>query len=567
MVVIIIGLVLKNKAGQNITEYFLSGRRMPWYLAGISMVATTFAADTPLAVTELVSEHGIAGNWFWWNMMIGGMLTVFFFSRLWRRAGVLTELEFTELRYGGKKAAWLRGFRAVYLGLFMNILIMGWVSLAFLSILEVLFGLTSAQAMGSLAVVLVLIGFYSILSGLQGIVINDVLQFVLAMTGFTVLAVFVINSPEVGGIANLKTQLPEGATSFFPSLGGNGNDGSVLALGVGSFLAYIGFQWWTSWYPGSEPGGGGYIAQRMMSTRDEKSAFWATFLFQIAHFCIRPWPWILVALAVPVLYPGLSDDEVRNGFVMAMKDFLPSGFLGLMFIAFVAAYMSTISTHLNWGASYLVNDLAKRFTREDANINWVSVSRLFSGVLLVFAFLITMVFDTITGVWFFVIEASAGIGAVLILRWYWWRINAWSEITAVVTPLVLSFVFKVVMGYEFPVSFFMIMACTSVAWLAVTFLTKPESPEILQSFVRRVQPAGAWRAIYRLNDQQYPYHNTYFIKLFGGWLFAVLSGYTFLFFTGSLLLLEWQNSLFYAGGFMISLTILYQLITKGRILD
>lgn len=567
-VVIAIGFFLSKKAGQNLTEYFLSGRKTPWYLAGISMVATTFAVDTPLAVTELVHQEGIAGNWLWWNFLIGGMLTVFFFSKLWRRSGVLTELEFTELRYSGKRAKFLRVFRAIYLGLFMNILIMGWVSLAFLSILEILFGLSSGEALLFLGLTLLLIGFYSILSGLKGIMVNDALQFVIAMTGCIVLAVYVLNTPEVGGISGIKSKLPEEATSFFPDIALNSamENGRALTLGIGSFLAYLGLQWWMAWYPGSEPGGGGYIAQRMMSTPDEKSSFWATFTFQIAHFCIRPWPWIIVALAVPILYPDLTEENAREGFVMAMTDFLPSGWLGLMFVAFLAAYMSTISTHLNWGASYLVHDVAKRFY-PDAQVNWVAFSRLVTLGLLILAFIAASVFETITGVWFFVIEASAGIGAVLIFRWYCWRINAWSEITATIAPLVFSVIFKIFLNYEFPDSFFLIIACTTVSWLIVTLLTPPEPEQHLKSFVQKVKPAGNWKNLYQKADMAYPYSRFHLLKLTGGWLSAVICAYSFLFGMGSFILLEPLQGLAYTVAFLASLGILICLIKFLRMLD
>src|SRR5712692_1412079 len=350
---IAIGLFYSKRAGGSMQDFFLSGRNLPWWLAGTSMVATTFSADTPLAVTELVAKNGIAGNWLWWNFVFGGMLTVFFFARLWHRAGVMTDVEFSELRYSGKPAAILRGFRALYLGLFMNCIIMGWVNVAMGSILQGMFGIPHSQVMLYVAGCMVIVAIYSAVSGLWGVAVTDMFQFVVAMAGTIILAFVVLNIPEVGGIAGLKAKLPQWRFDFFPTVGGldSSDIAKGLALPVGAFFAYIGIQWWASWYPGAEPGGGGYVAQRMMSAKDEKHSLLATLWFTIAHYCVRPWPWILVGLASLILYPDLADKKL--GYVYAMRDFLPSGLLGLLIAAFFAAYMSTISTHLNWGTSYI----------------------------------------------------------------------------------------------------------------------------------------------------------------------------------------------------------------------
>ncbi|HNT81124.1 MAG TPA: Na+:solute symporter, partial [Bacteroidia bacterium] len=355
-----IGFYYKNQSSKSLSDYFLGGRQLPWYLAGISMVATTFAADTPLAVTELVGQKGIAGNWLWWNFLLGGMLTTFFFARLWYKANVLTEIELIEFRYSGKHAAILRGFKALYLGLFMNCLIIGWVNVALAEILKVYFNLEHTEAFLCVGGFMVLTMIYSSLGGLKGIAVTDVFQFTIAMLGCIILAVIVLNSDKIGGITGLKSKLPKETFNFFPEFGNTSHNG-VFVIGIGAFLAHIAVQWWASWYPGSEPGGGGYVAQRMMSTRNEKESVYATLLFQIAHYCLRPWPWIIIALCSLVLYPELTTENKKAGFVMTMKDFLPAGLQGLLLVAFFAAYMSTISTQLNWGASYLVNDLVKRF--------------------------------------------------------------------------------------------------------------------------------------------------------------------------------------------------------------
>ncbi len=349
LVIIVVGLSYTSKAGKNLTSFFLAGRNLPWHLAGISMVATTFAADTPLAVTEIIHDNGIAGNWIWWSFLAGGMLTTFFFANLWRKADVLTEVELIELRYSGKEAAVLRGFKSIYLGLFLNVVIIAWVNVALQSLLQVFFNLSPLMAFYYTALAMLFVAIYSSLSGLLGVVMTDVIQFFIAMTGC------------IGGIIGLKTQINEidpAILNFLPTIGAGGT-AQTLGLSVAAFLTYATVQWWASWYPGAEPGGGGYIAQRMMSAKSEKDAVYATLFFQIAHYCLRPWPWILVGLAAIVLYPDLDAETAKLGYVYAMRDYLPNGFRGLLLVAFFAAYMSTISTQLNWGTSYLVNDFYK----------------------------------------------------------------------------------------------------------------------------------------------------------------------------------------------------------------
>ena len=380
---------------------------MPWYLAGLSMVATTFAADTPLAVTELVAKNGIAGNWLWWNMLMGGLFTAVFYARLWRRSGVVTEAEFITLRYEGKQATILKKFKAVYLGFFMNSLILAWVNLAFISIIHIFFDVPEETALLITAGVMLLVAAYSALSGLLGVVLTDAMQFFVALIGCIALAVIVVNSEQIGSIGALKDRLPEGSLNFFPEIGSG--SGKSLSMGLASFLAFAGMVWWSSWYPGAEPGGGGYIAQRMLSTKDEKHSFLATLFFQFAHYGLRPWPWIVVALCAVVLYPDIPAGDERLGFVMAMKDFLPAGVKGLLVAAFFGAYMSTVSTHLNWGASYIVNDLldGKKLTQKSAVLS----SRVVTIIILILAMLTTQIVESISGVWDFILQCGAGLGS------------------------------------------------------------------------------------------------------------------------------------------------------------
>ncbi len=494
-----IGVYFTRRASSNIQEFFLSGRNLPWWLAGTSMVATTFAADTPLAVTELVAKNGIAGNWLWWNFVFGGVLTVFFFARLWRRAGILTDVEFVELRYSGKPASFLRGFRALYLGLFINTIIIGWVNLAMASVLEGMFGIPPAQVMIYVALSLGLTALYSALSGLWGVAVTDAFQFVLAMTGTIVLAVFVLDLPQIGGITGLVEKVPGWSLTFFPviSEGAQQDATGVLTLSACAFFAFVGIQWWACWYPGAEPGGGGYVAQRMMSAKDERQSLFATLWFTVAHYCVRPWPWIIVGLATLVLYPGLGPDEKRLGYVYAMRDFLPPGVKGMLVAAFFAAYMSTISTQLNWGTSYIINDFYRRFVRPDAGErHLIAVARIATLAMMALSLYITSILDTISGAWAFLIEAGAGLGLVLILRWYWWRINAWSEIAAMMTPLAVYGALHAATKIRFPETLYTIVAATTVSWIVVTLLTKPTDEETLARFYRRVHPGGpGWRAL------------------------------------------------------------------------
>ena len=484
-----VGLYYKRRASRDTAEFFLSGRNVPWWLAGTSMVATTFAADTPLVVTGLVAKNGIAGNWLWWNLLASGMLTVFFYARLWRRAGVMTDIEFSELRYAGPPAAFLRGFRALYLGLLINCIILGWVNLAMAKILQLVFTISKGEALWIVVGLIVLTSAISTLSGLWGVLVTDLFQFVIKMGMVIVLAVVAVNA--VGGIEAMKTKLVAAgrgsALGFVPEIGS-------VWMPMLTFFVYIAVNWWATWYPGAEPGGGGYVAQRMLSAKDERHSLLATLWFNIAHYAVRPWPWILVALASLILFPGLKDPE--TGYIRVMIDYLPSSLRGLMVAAFAAAFMSTIATQLNWGASYLVNDFYRRFVRRDAGEpHYVLASRLATALLTVISAAVAFRIESIGGAWKLLIITGAGTGAVLLLRWYWWRINAWSEVSAMITAFLVSVLLQTVGGLDsdLPLDFARIVlvtvAVTTVVWLVVTFTTRPETDATLVAFYRRTRPS------------------------------------------------------------------------------
>lgn len=543
-----IGFFYKKQAGKSLSDFFLGGRNLPWYIAGISMVATTFAADTPLWVTEKIAQHGISGNWLWWNMLIGGMLTTFFFAKLWRRAEIVTELEFIELRYSGKPAAFLRGFKSVYMGIFMNAVIIGWVNVALASILKVFFDIPEDLVIWVIAASMVIVAVYSSLSGLMGVAMTDFVQFFIAMIGCIVLAVVVLNTEKVGGISGLKEQLPAWRFNFFPTInsGSVANDIGTYSVTIGAFLTFGLVQWWASWYPGAEPGGGGYIAQRMMSAKNEKHAIYATLFFQIAHYCLRPWPWIIVGLCALVLYPDLSIEDSSQGFVLAMKDYLPVGLKGLLLVAFLSAYMSTISTQLNWGASYLTNDLYKRFlkkekvgeTKEEEQKDYVVKARFFTLLIMIISLIATTQIATIDGAATFLIECGAGLGMVLILRWYWSKINAWSEIVASLAPFVGYSLANFVFSFEYPYYFLFTVGFSTVCWLIATFVTPSTQESTLQNFYDKVKPDGGWKK-YRKKGS--PKSNL--SPLFICWISSIVMVYSILFFIGDIIFQNYTSSL------------------------
>jgi Na+/proline symporter len=490
-----IGLYYARRARGSTTEFFLSGRDVPWWLAGTSMVATTFAADTPLVVTGMVARYGIAGNWLWWNMAASGMLTVFVYARLWRRSGVMTDVEFAELRYAGRPAAFLRGFRALYLGIPMNCIIIGWVNLAMMKILQVTLGLDQAQALYVLLAMLLFTAFYTTLAGLWGVLVTDLVQFVLKMGMVVALAVFAVRA--AGGLDALKQQTAD-RLAFFPTA----DSAWMPAI---TLFVYLGVNWWASWYPGAEPGGGGYVAQRIFSARNERHGLYATLWFNIAHYAVRPWPWILTALASLVLYPTLADKE--SGYVRTLMDprVFPPSLRGIMLAAFAAAYMSTIGTQLNWGASYVVNDFYRRFVRRNrSEREYVTVSQIVTVVLMLVSIYVTLHLASIEQAWKLLIVTGAGTGSVLLLRWFWRRINAWSEVSAMAVAAVVSLYLQIVVGWDsdrprdFAYLMLVTVGITTVAWVVTTLLTSPEPAGTLDAFYTRVDPLrGGWRALAR----------------------------------------------------------------------
>ena len=504
---IAIGFYYKARAGTSVSEFFLSGRNVPWWLAGTSMVATTFAADTPLAVTGLVATRGIAGNWVWWNFLFSGMLTVFFYARLWRRSGVMTDIEFSEIRYSGKPAAFLRGFRAVYLAIPINCIVLGWVNLAMVKILMMVLGVDKAAALAIVLGMIALTSFISTLAGLWGVLVTDVVQFFIKMGMVIVLAVVAVDA--VGGMQALRMKVEAidaarqagGAAgsmlSFVPDLGS-------VWMPVITFVVYIAVQWWATWYPGAEPGGGGYVAQRMFCAKDERHSLLATLWFNIAHYAIRPWPWILVGLASVILYPNLEDKE--SGYIKVMIDYLPPYLRGLMLAGFAAAYMSTIATQLNWGASYLINDFYRRFVNNTASEeHLVRASQAATVLITIISAVVTFYMESISGAWKLLIMTGAGTGLVLLLRWYWWRINAWSEVAAMTSAFIVSVTLQTVFDLDSsrPIDEAMIMlitvGITTVVWVVTTFITAPESNDTLVAFYRRTAPSVAgWGPIARL---------------------------------------------------------------------
>ena len=498
-----IGIWAARRAGQSTEEYFLSGRNMPWWLLGVSMVATTFSADTPNLVTDLVRNDGVMGNWAWWAFLLTGMLTTFVYARLWRRSGMLTDLEFYELRYGGKPAAFLRGFRAIYLGLVFNCLVMATVSLAGIKIGAAMLGLAPIQ---SLLLVGVLTLAYSVAGGLRGVIISDFFQFTLAMIGSIGACLFILKMPEIGGLNQLLVaEEVQGKLNILPDF----NDSKTL---IPLLIIPLAVQWWSTWYPGAEPGGGGYVAQRMLAAKDENHALGATMLFNFAHYALRPWPWILVALASLVIFPDLDslrvafpdlpEDKIGHDLAYpAMLSKLPAGLFGIVLASLIAALMSTLSTHLNWGASYIVNDFWARFLEEeDSNGNGpsretekkrVNIGRIVTVILFVISMLLALGLGSALEAFSILLQIGAGTGLVFILRWFWSRINAWSEISAMVASLAVAIIFQMEIfsaNLEGHQQLLLGVGITTVIWLLVTLLTPKESPEVLEGFYARIWP-------------------------------------------------------------------------------
>jgi len=523
-----IGLYFRSRASQDIGEYFVSGRSLPWWIAGTSMVATTFAADTPLAVAGLTIQNGLAGNWIWWSFALGGMVTVFVYARLWRRSGVMTDVELVEMRYSGKPAAILRGSRAVYIALLVNPIIIGWVTAAMFDVLDqtILYNVgasgveTAVFGEAALAIrpwliifgTLVLVGIYGMMSGMWGVAVTDALQFCLAMFGCIALAYLAI--AHFGGAAQLEAKVienfGEGGTAAFDLIPDFTGDNAWLPMHI--FLLLLLVQWWATWYPGAEPGGGGYVVQRMAACKDERHSLLATLWFQIAHYCIRPWPWLIVALAALAMYPELREEEVLDpsfnsgiGFPMVMRDLSPPGLRGLLTVTFFAAFMSTLSTQMNWGASYLVRDVYQRFMHPDADDQQLGrASRIASLIVLIAGGVasVLMFKTSVDAAWQILLALGAGTGAVFMLRWFWWRINAWSEIVSMFGSLVFFMSvdpIAAMMGFDPPrpeEKMFFVAVATIILWLIVTYITPPEKDATLDAFYRKIRPGGGgWKPV------------------------------------------------------------------------
>lgn len=503
LITLFIGIYVSKKSGKNSTEFFLSGRNMPWWLLGVSMVATTFSTDTPHLVTDLVRKDGVSANWLWWAFLITGLLTVFVYAKLWRKSEVKTDIEFYELRYGGKPAKLLRAFRALYLGLLFNVFAMAGVTLAAIKIGSIMLGLQPWETIvyaGSVTVI------FSTLGGFKGVVYTDFILFFTAMVGAIGAAYYLINLPEVGGIDALIAH--ENVVDKLSILPDFSNTEALITL----LIIPLAVQWWSSWYPGAEPGGGGYIAQRMLAAKNENHAIGATFFFNIMHYALRPWPWILVALASLIVFPdiasiqeafpNISSDKLGHDLAYsAMLTKLPNGLLGLVLASLIAAYMSTISTHLNWGSSYIVNDFYKQHVKKDASEkNLVLVGRISTIILMLFSALFALYLQNATQLFEIIIMFGAGTGLIFILRWFWWRINAWSEISAMLVSGIISLLFSsesisttffgdaglLPTWSKFPIT----VLSTTIFWLLCTFLSKPEKQEVLLNFYKKTQPGG-----------------------------------------------------------------------------
>ena len=500
---LLIGVIVSKKSGKDITEFFLSGRKMPWGLLGISMVATTFSADTPNLVTDIVRTNGVAGNWVWWAFLLTGMLTVFIYAKLWRRSKVLTDLEFYELRYSGKGAAFLRGFRAFYLGAIFNVLIMASVCLAGIKIGGALLGLSPVETLLISCGITVI---YSSIGGLRGIIITDFFQFILAMLATFWAAYEIVSLPQIQGLTNLLNHpdvIPK--LSLIP-------DVADRDLFIAVFIILLAVEWWAVWYPGAEPGGGGYIEQRMLSAKDEKNAIWATLLFNFMHYAVRPWPWILIALASIVVFPNLESLQVAfpNTIVgndlayPAMISFLPSGLLGLLVASLIAAFMSTISTHLNWGSSYLVHDFYRRFFITDkSEKHYVFMGRVFTVLLMIISAFFALYLNNSLQAFGIILQIGAGTGLIFILRWFWYRINVYSELTAMIVSFLVALAFEFIIPNNFSVEEKLIIGVTitTISWLTITMITPPSSMDVLQNFYKKIQPGGpGWKKIVKESE-------------------------------------------------------------------
>jgi Na+/proline symporter len=581
-ITLVLGLYFRRISTKSSEDYFVSGRTASWWLAGTSMVATTFAADTPLLVAGLVYTQGIAGNWIWWAFLPSGMMTVFLFARLWRRSGLMTDVQFAEMRYSGKPAAFLRGFRAIYLGLLMNCLILGWVTKAMTNIVgtilgptmqswhllgvfsgalsrvfgPIFFGTDGQALMICIFFLIPFTGLYVSLGGLSGVLWTDLFQFVLKMGIVIAIAYYAVRA--AGGMQSMIDQIgrlraTNGGSdplAFLPDFSQGFASDTLWTLPVITFAVYVGVQWWAFWYPGAEPGGGGYIAQRIFSARDERQGLFSVLWFNIAHYALRPWPWILTALAAIVLYPGLQHPE--TSYMMVVNDHVPHALRGIIVAGFLAAFMSTIATQLNWGTSYIVEDFYRRFlVRHAAERHYVHISQLVTVLLVVLTGYVSAQLASIRSGWQVVLQVGAGTGSVYMLRWYWWRINAWSEISAMITALVLTLALhgealaRAVVGRPtiftgsdtvvFAKNVLTTTLVTTIVWVVVTLLTKSEPDGILLSFYRKVRPdVTGWNAIAALAPEVPRTHDIG--RNLWCWILGCVMVYSALFGVGKLLL-------------------------------
>jgi SSS family solute:Na+ symporter len=578
LITLFMGLYFRRRSGKSVDDYFVSGRNVSWWLSGTSMVATTFAADTPLVVTGLVYTQGIAGNWLWWAFLLSGMMTVFLFARLWRRSGLITDVQFAELRYAGKPAAFLRGFRAIYLGMLMNCLILGWVTKAMISITAVVLGVSNSTAL--IICVLILIpftGFYVSIGGLWGVLWTDLFQFVLKMGVVISIAYFAVRA--VGGMGAMVDKLtalhaanPGSANplKFLPDFSRPITDEPLWTLPVLSLMVNLGVQWWAFWYPGAEPGGGGYIAQRIFSARDEKQGLLAVLWFNVAHYAVRPWPWIITALAAILLYPGLQAGTAHppeSGYMLVLTNQLPPALRGLAIAGFLAAFMSTIATQLNWGASYLVSDFYRRFIKQGASEkHYVNASRVATVILVIAAALVAAQLSSIKSGWQVVLETGAGTGLVYILRWYWWRINAWSEISAMIAALTSTLAIHLVKPFSGSDTVvgakgaLTTTAITTLVWLVTTFATRPEPQETLLKFYRKVRPEFAgWKSI-AAQAPEIPVTHEVGRDLIS-WMLGCVMVYAALFGTGKLIFMQYSKGALLLLVAVISAGLLYRRIS------
>jgi SSS family solute:Na+ symporter len=523
LVTLAMGLYFRGRSGKSTEDYFVSGRNVSWWLAGTSMVATTFAADTPLAVSGLVYTQGVAGNWLWWSFLPSGMMTVFLFARLWRRSGLITDVQFAEMRYSGKPAAFLRGFRAVYLGLLMNCLILGWVTKAMVNIISTALGVSDAKALAICVFFLMpFTGIYVSLGGLWGVLWTDLFQFVLKMA--IVIGVAWYGVHAAGGMQQMlatlaakRAAIGPGAsdiTALLPDFSRGITGEALWTLPVITFVVHLAVQWWAFWYPGAEPGGGGYIAQRIFSAKDERNGLLSVLWFNLAHYALRPWPWILTALAAVVLYPGLAQPE--KGYMLVATRQTPHALLGILLAGFMAAFMSTVATQLNWGSSYLVEDFYRRFmNKQGSEAHYVRASQLATVFLVLAAALVAWNLQSVSEGWKIVLELGAGTGGVYLLRWYWWRVNAWSEIAAMIAAMIATLtlhfpsLWVALIGRPQPFSgsdpvvFAKTTLCTTgfttLVWLVATFIARAEPMEILIPFYRKVRPQiTGWKPVAQL---------------------------------------------------------------------